>query len=135
VRPSVELLQTVLSLAGGLPEATVARLRPLIARIVEELTRQLATRLRPALAGITTPRPTYRPGGPLDLARTVRTNLAVSRLDEHGRLMLIPEEPVFKTRARRSMDWRLVLVVDVSGSMEASVIWSALTSAVLAGVP
>jgi hypothetical protein len=135
VRPSVELLQTVLSLAGGMPEATVARLRPLVARIVEELTRQLATRLRPALAGLTTPRPTYRPGGRLDLARTVHRNLAVSRLDEDGRLMLIPERPVFRTRARRSVDWRLVLVVDVSGSMEASVIWSALTSAVLAGVP
>src|SRR4029453_15779147 len=33
------------------------------------------------------------------------------------------------------VDWRLVLVVDVSGSMEASVIWSALTGAILAGVP
>jgi hypothetical protein len=135
VRPSVELLRTVLSLAGGLPESTVARLRPLVARIVDELTRQLATRLRPALAGITTPRPTYRPGGPLDLARTVRKNLAVSRFDEDGRLVLVPEQPVFKTRSRRGVDWRLVLVVDVSGSMEASVIWSALTSAVLAGVP
>jgi Mg-chelatase subunit ChlD len=135
VRPSVELLQTVLSLAGGLPESTVARLRPLIARIIEELTRQLATRLRPALSGITTPRPTYRPGGPLDLARTLRRNLAVSHLDEDGRLVLVPERPVFRTRSRRSMDWRLILVVDVSGSMEASVIWSALTSAVLAGVP
>src|SRR5262249_8657163 len=92
-------------------------------------------RLRPALAGITTPRPTYRPGGPLDLARTLRKNLAVSQLDQDGKLILIPERPVFRTRARRSVDWRLVLVVDVSGSMEASVIWSALTSAVLAGVP
>src|SRR5205814_247319 len=56
VQRSVELLQTVLSLAGGLPESTVAKLRPLVARIVDELTRQLATRLRPALAGLSTPR-------------------------------------------------------------------------------
>ena len=42
---------------------------------------------------------------------------------------------MFRTRARRGVDWRLVLVVDVSGSMEASVIWSALTAAILAGVP
>ena len=42
---------------------------------------------------------------------------------------------MFRTRARRGVDWRLVLVVDVSGSMEASVIWSALTASVLAGVP
>ncbi|MGI5243412.1 DUF5682 family protein [Dactylosporangium sp. CA-139066] len=135
VNPSVELLQTVLSLAGGMPESAVARLRPLVARIVDELTRRLATRLRPALAGITTPRPTYRPGGALDLARTLRANLATTRRDADGRVQVIPERPVFRTRARRGVDWRLVLVVDVSGSMEASVIWSALTGAILAGVP
>lgn len=135
VRPSVELLAQVLTLAGAMPEHTVARLRPLVARIVEDLTRQLATRLRPAMAGLVTPRPTYRPGGPLDLARTVRRNLPASRLDEHGKLLLVPEQPVFRSRSRRSLDWRLVLVVDVSGSMEPSVVWSALTSAVLAGVP
>ncbi|MFF5229077.1 DUF5682 family protein [Dactylosporangium sp. NPDC000521] len=135
VTPSVELLQTVLSLVGAMPESSVARLRPLVARIVEELTRQLAARLRPALAGITTPRPTRRPGGPLDLPRTLRANLATTRRDEDGRVRVIPERPVFRTKARRGVDWRLVLVVDVSGSMEASVIWSALTGAILAGVP
>lgn len=135
VQPSVELLATVLNLAGGMPESAVARLRPLVRRIVDELTRALAVRLRPALSGLTTPRPTYRPGGPLDLSRTLRANLAKSRWGEDGRLVLVPERPVFRTRARRGVDWRLVLVVDVSGSMEASVIWSALTSAVLAGVP
>ncbi|MEU7618673.1 DUF5682 family protein [Micromonospora rifamycinica] len=135
VRPSVELLRDVLTLAGGLPESTVARLRPLVARLVAELTRQLAARLRPALTGLTTPRPTYQPGGPLDLPRTLRANLATIRRDAQGRVMLVPERPVFRTRARRGVDWRLVLVVDVSGSMEESVIWSALTAAVLAGVP
>ncbi|GAB3088737.1 DUF5682 family protein [Micromonospora schwarzwaldensis] len=135
VRPSVELLRDVLTLAGGLPESTVARLRPLVTRLVEELTRELASRLRPALTGLTTPRPSYRPGGPLDLPRTLRANLATSRRDEQGRVVLVPERPVFRTRARRGVDWRLVLVVDVSGSMEESVIWSALTAAVLAGVP
>jgi uncharacterized protein with von Willebrand factor type A (vWA) domain len=135
VTPSVELLQTVLSLVGAMPESTVARLRPLVARIVDELTKQLASRLRPALAGITTPRPTRRPGGALDLPRTLRANLATTRRDADGRITVIPERPVFRTKARRGVDWRLVLVVDVSGSMEASVIWSALTGAILAGVP
>ncbi|MEV6523824.1 DUF5682 family protein [Longispora sp. NPDC051575] len=135
VRPSIELLQAVLSLAGALPESAVAKLRPLVARIVAELTRELATRLRPALAGLNTPRPTHRPGGRLNLPRTLRANLAASRRRPDGSLMLVPERPVFHTRARKGVDWRLVLVVDVSGSMEASVIWSALTASVLAGVP
>ncbi|WP_331747966.1 DUF5682 family protein (plasmid) [Streptomyces sp. NBC_00984] len=134
VRPSVELLGSVLSLAGGMPEAQLARLRPLVKRLVDELSRELATRLRPALTGLATPRPTRRPGGRLDLARTLRANLAHTRRTEDGRLVVVPERPLFSTRASKEADWRLVLVVDVSGSMEASVIWSALTAAVLGGV-
>ncbi|MYV78363.1 VWA domain-containing protein [Streptomyces sp. SID1046] len=135
VRPSVELLSSVLSLAGGLPEAQLARLRPLVRRLVDELAKELATRLRPALSGLATPRPTRRPGGKLDLARTLRANLAHTRRRADGTVVVVPERPVFSTRASREADWRLILVVDVSGSMEASVIWSALTAAVLGGVP
>ncbi|MEU2181485.1 vWA domain-containing protein [Streptomyces thermolilacinus] len=135
VRPSVDLLRTVLQHAGGLPEARLAALRPLVRRLVEALTRQLATRMRPALHGTTLPRPSRRPGGGMDLARTLRANLATASPGPDGTVRVIPERPVFRTRGRRSADWRLVLVTDVSGSMEASTIWTALTASVLAGVP
>ncbi|MEV0393692.1 vWA domain-containing protein [Polymorphospora rubra] len=135
VRPSMELLTSVLSLAGGLPESQLAKLRPLVRRLVEELTRELATRMRPALTGLTNPRPSRRPGGRINLARTLRANLAHTQRLGDGRTVVVPERPVFNTRTRTEADWRLVLVVDVSGSMEASVVWSALTAAVLAGVP
>ncbi|MEN3610662.1 DUF5682 family protein [Plantactinospora sp. ZYX-F-223] len=135
VRPSMELLTSVLSLAGGLPEGHLAKLRPLVRRLVDELTKQLATQLRPALTGLTNPRPSRRPGGRINLARTLRANLAHTQRLGDGRTVVVPERPVFNTRVRKEADWRLVLVVDVSGSMEASVVWSALTAAVLAGVP
>ncbi|MFD5647963.1 DUF5682 family protein [Streptomyces sp. NPDC127039] len=135
VRPSVDLLRTVLRHAGGLPEARLAALRPLVRRLVEALTRELATRLRPALHGTVVPRPSRRPGGGLDLPRTLRANLASAHRGPDGTVRVLPEHPVFRTRARRSADWRLVLVTDVSGSMEASTVWAALTASVLAGVP
>ncbi|WP_316524622.1 vWA domain-containing protein [Kitasatospora brasiliensis] len=135
VRPSVDLLRTVLEHAGGLPEARVARLRPLVRRLVDELSRELATRLRPALTGISVPRPSRRPGGGLDLDRTIRANLATARPAPDGGTLIVPERPVFRTRARQANDWRLILVVDVSGSMEASTVWAALTASILAGVP
>ncbi|MEV6054324.1 DUF5682 family protein [Streptomyces sp. NPDC052107] len=135
VRPSVDLLRSVLRHAGGLPEARLAALRPLVRRLVDALTRQLATRLRPALHGTALPRPSRRPGGGLDLPRTLRANLATARRMPDGTVRVVPERPVFRSRARRSADWRLILVTDVSGSMEASTIWAALTASVLAGVP
>ncbi|MGC9407925.1 vWA domain-containing protein [Streptomyces sp. DZ1-3] len=135
VRPSVDLLRTVLRHAGGLPEARLAALRPLVSRLVDALTTQLATRLRPALHGAVLPRPSRRAGGGLDLPRTLRANLAAARRGPDGKVLVVPEHPVFRTRAKRSADWRLVLVTDVSGSMEASTVWAALTASVLAGVP
>ncbi|MFJ5229284.1 DUF5682 family protein [Kitasatospora sp. NPDC088391] len=135
VRPSVDLLRTVLQHAGGLPESRVAALRPLVKRLVDELAKELATTLRPALTGVTLPRPSRRPGGRLDLDRTIRANLATARPGPDGSTLIVPERPVFRTRAAKANDWRLVLVVDVSGSMEASTVWAALTASVLAGVP
>ena len=134
VTPSVELLRNVLSLSGHLPESAMARLRPLVKRLVDELAKQLANQLRPALHGLTSPRPTSRPGGRLDFDRTVRANLASARREPDGRVTLFPTRPVFHTRVRKTAQWRLILVVDVSGSMESSVIWSALTAAVFAGI-
>ncbi|WP_129312176.1 DUF5682 family protein [Streptomyces sp. L2] len=135
VRPSVDLLRSVLRHAGGLPEARLAALRPLVRHLVEALTRELATRLRPALHGTALLRPSRRPGGGLDLPRTLRANLATARRTPDGSVQVIPERPVFRARAKRAADWRLILVTDVSGSMEASTIWAALTASVLAGVP
>ncbi|MGR6318788.1 DUF5682 family protein [Micromonospora soli] len=134
VRPSVELLHTVLALAGGLPEARLHRLRPLVARLVAELTEQLARQIRPALSGLATPRRSRRPAGRLDLGATVHANLHTAHIDSRGAAQIRPERFVFRSRGRRSVDWQVILLVDVSGSMEPSTIWAALTASVLAGV-
>lgn len=135
VTPSIELLEQVLSLKGGLGEAQLGKLRAIIRRVVEELVKQLAVRVRPALVGATSPRATRRPSATLHLSRTVGANLAKVRRDEAGELRLVPERLYFKQKSRRHLDWNVVLVVDVSGSMEPSVIYSALMAAILSGVP
>ena len=135
VRPSVDLLQNLLELRGSLAESRLTQLRRLVGRVVDQLVEALAIRLQPALSGLATRRPTRRPGGPLDLERTVRRNLHTLRRRPDGTPQLIPERWVFRQRARPSLDWRLVLVVDVSGSMEPSVIYSALVAAILSRVP
>jgi len=135
ITPSVELLQQLLALKGDLSEARLRRLRRLVSHVVDALVRELAVRMRPALVGSILSRPTRRKGGPLDLRRTVAANLRSVRFRADGSPQLAPDRLVFKTRARRSLDWRIILVVDVSGSMEPSVIYAALMAAILSGLP
>lgn len=135
VTPSVGLLEQVLALRGGLSEAHLEHLRRIVQRVVRALTEALAAQVRPALHGLALPRPTRRPTRRLDLARTVRANLATARRGEDGGLRLAPDRFVFRTRGARTMDWRVVLVVDTSGSMDANVVHAAMMAAVLAGLP
>ena len=135
VRPSVNLLEQVLALRRALPERELALLRKLARRITQRLAEQLANRLRPALSGLSTPRPTQRSGGRLDLARTVEANLDTAYRRGDGRIAVAPKRILFSTPAKRQMDWHLIFVVDVSGSMEASVIDTALVAAIFSALP
>ncbi len=135
VTPSIELLQQVLALKGGLSEERLHHARQLVDRVVTELVKELALRIQPALAGSVVSRPTHRRGRRLDLRRTVADNLRTVRFRTDGAPQLVPDRLVFHSRARRSLDWQVILLVDVSGSMEASVIYSALMAAILGGLP
>jgi hypothetical protein len=135
VRPSVDLLEQVLALRGALPERELAVLRKLARKITQRLAEQLANRLRPALTGLSTARPTRRRNRRLDFARTIDTNLNTAHRRDDGRIAIAPRRMVFRTPARRHIDWHLVFVVDVSGSMEASVIYSALMAAIFSSLP
>jgi Mg-chelatase subunit ChlD len=135
VTPSVELLHHLLALKGGLSEDRLDHLRRMVERVTKSLVQELSTRLRPALVGSIVPRPTRRTTGVLDLRRTVAGSLRSVRFHEDGTPRVVPDRLIFKTRARRSLDWRIILVVDISGSMEESVIYSALMAAILSGLP
>jgi hypothetical protein len=84
VRPSIELLHAVLSLASGMPEASLARLRPWSpAWSPPSPPSWLGDCAR--LTGLTSPRRTRRRTGVLDLPGTVRANLRTARPGADGR--------------------------------------------------
>ena len=134
VTPSIDLLEHILSLKGGLSDREFSHLKLLAQRIVEALVKELATRASPALTGLATPRTSCRRRGPLDLRKTIEANLATAYVYEDS-YRLAPRDFVFRSRAKKSLDWRIVLVVDVSGSMEPSVIHSAMMAGILGNLP
>jgi Mg-chelatase subunit ChlD len=135
VIPSMELLQQVLSMAGGTSESKTQRLRQIAKRITEQLAQKLAVRLRPHIHGLSIARPTRRRNRRLNLARTIRGNLANAVRREDGRTTIVAKDLIFHSASKREMDWHLTFVVDVSGSMTSSVVYSALCAAIFAELP
>lgn len=130
VTPSVDSLKTILNLKGALPEARLAKLRPIVARIVSELSKQLATTVRPALTQLTNVKTSTKKSARLALAATIRANLT-NVVEHDNRRTIVPVNPRFYQTQTKFSPWHIIVVVDVSGSMEASTIYASMTAAIL----
>lgn len=134
VRPSVELLTTMLHLRGALPESRLRLIRPIIAKVVAELAATLARDPVPALRGAASAAPSRRRTAKLDVPTTIRRNLR-HVVDVDGVPRVVPVTPYFRAPEERTSPWHIIVLVDVSASMDASTVYAATTAAILAGVP
>lgn len=134
VEPSPTLLKAVLRTKHLMDPKVLELARKLVAAVVEELMRRLATEVRHAFSGTRLRRPSQvRLARNFDVKRTLRGNLGHYQPEERK---LYIEDAYFFTRSRRRVDdWQVILLVDQSGSMVSSVIHSAVTAACLWGLP
>lgn len=134
VEPDVHLVGTLLSLRGLIPDATKDTAREVVRRVVEELLKRIEGPTRQTVGGaLDRSRRTSRPRpGDIDWGRTILANLKHYQ-PEYG--TVIPERLVGYARSRRAALREVVLLVDQSGSMAASVIYAGVFSAVLASLP
>ena len=133
VEPDVHLVATLLALNSVLPEETRATARLVVRRVVEDLERRLAQQTRQAVRGALARsargrRPRHHE---IDWDKTVRANL---RHWQPAQRALIPETLVGYGRRQQSVPREVVLCVDQSGSMAASVVFAAVFAAVMAGL-
>lgn len=133
VEADVHLVGTLLSLHRAMPETTKETARAVVRTVVEDIEKRLATRTRATLTGALDrsariSRPRHRD---IDWDRTIRANLA-HYLPEYG--TVVPERLIGYGRASRSMKKEVVLCVDQSGSMAASVVYASVFGAVLASM-
>jgi Mg-chelatase subunit ChlD len=131
--PDVNLVATLLSLRSVLPNRTRETARQVVRRVVEEVQRRLAEPLRQAVTGslqrsARNRRPRHNE---IDWNRTIRANL---RHYQQEQKTIIPETRIGFGRRRSSLR-DLILCVDQSGSMAASVVYAGIFGAVLASLP
>jgi Mg-chelatase subunit ChlD len=133
VTPDVHLVGTLLSLRSVLPQRTRETARQVVRRVVDELMRRLAAPTRQAVLGSLSraTRNTRPRHSEIDWPRTIRANL---RHYQPRYRTVIPERRIGYGRKRGSLR-DIILCVDQSGSMAASVVYSGVFGAVLASLP
>lgn len=133
VEPDVHLVSTLLSLNRVMPERSKAAARQVVASVVADLERRVAQPTRTALAGALnraarTNRPRPRD---IDWDRTIRANLRHYQ-PEHA--TIVPERLIGYARRGNALQRDVILCVDQSGSMAASVVYASVFAAVLASM-
>ncbi|RRR75633.1 MAG: VWA domain-containing protein [Candidatus Viridilinea halotolerans] len=133
VTPDVHLASTLLSLKHVMPARAKATARLVVQRVVDDLTKRLAAPLRQAVTGsLNRSTRNVRPRhNEIDWHRTIRANL---RHYQPQQRTIIPERRIGYGRRRGSLR-DIILCIDQSGSMAASVVYSGIFGAVLASLP
>ncbi|MEV6343864.1 VWA domain-containing protein [Actinoplanes sp. NPDC051851] len=133
VEPDVHLVGTLLSLNRVMPDAARDAARQVVRTVVAELERRIEQRTRAAVTGALNR--AARIGRPrhadIDWDRTIRANLRHYR-SEHR--TVIPERLIGYGRRSSAVQRDVVLCVDQSGSMAASVVFAGVFASVLASI-
>ena len=132
VQPDLEMATELIALGRVMPAETRETARQVVRTVVENVERRLANPLRQAVTGAlnrasVTRRPRARD---INWDRTIRRNLRHYQPDLHT---VIPE--TLLGHARRASALRdVIIAVDQSGSMAASVVYSSVFAAVMASI-
>ncbi|NUR25673.1 MAG: VWA domain-containing protein [Catenulispora sp.] len=133
VEPDVHLVGTLLSLNHLMPAETKETARQVVRKLVEDLEKRLGAKLRATVSGALdkstrTSRPRH---SDIDWGRTIQVNLK-NYLPEYQ--TVVPERLVGYARKERAVKRDVVLAIDQSGSMYASVVYASVFGAVLASL-
>jgi Mg-chelatase subunit ChlD len=130
---NVELVATLLSARGLVPDAAKDAARQIVREVVDELRKQLESEVRTSLLGAVR----RDQHSPLKLARNIDWKKTIGknlRGWDTDRRRLVPERIYFWSNQRRRHDWDVVIAVDQSGSMGESVVYSSVMAAIFASI-
>ncbi|MEO8022565.1 VWA domain-containing protein [Polaromonas sp.] len=133
-QPDVHLVANLLSLASVIPEGTRATARQVVRTVVDQLMDKLQEPLRGAISGaLDRSQRRSRPRhAEIDWNRTIRLNL---RHWQPALRTIVPQTLIGYGRKARRPQREVILCIDQSGSMAASVVYSSIFGAVLASLP
>jgi Mg-chelatase subunit ChlD len=132
MQPDVNLVATLMNLNKAMPQKTRDTAKIVVRKVVEDLEKRLAQPLREAIRGalnraVRNRRPKY---SEIDWHQTIRANLKNYQEDLKT---VIPSQLIGKGRKGQALK-NIILLVDESGSMAASVVYASIFGAVMASL-
>ncbi len=130
----VHLVASLIALSGVIPASTKDTARRVVRKVVQELLKKLEEPMRSAVTGaLDRSQRNRRPRhSEIDWNRTIRANLRHWQQDYRT---IVPQQLIGYGRKARSPQREVVLCIDQSGSMAASVVYSSIFGAVMASLP
>ncbi|VTR97781.1 Uncharacterized protein OS=Cystobacter violaceus Cb vi76 GN=Q664_20175 PE=4 SV=1: VWA_CoxE [Gemmata massiliana] len=134
IEPNLELVHTLMTHRDLMNEKTRVLARKIIDQVVEDLKRRMQVQVEQTILGAIrkdrhSPRKVYRN---LDLKTTLRRNLKNYDPDT-GKLLV--DRVFFYAAERKKKPWHVVVVVDQSGSMMESTVFSSIMASIFAELP
>lgn len=131
--PDIDLVTTLMSLSGVIPQKAKATARVVVRKVVEDLKKKLDAPMKQAVTGALkrstrTRRPRHNE---IDWNRTIRANLKHYQPEYKT---VVPEIRIGYGRKRSELR-SVIVCIDQSGSMGQSVVYSGVFGAVLASIP
>ncbi|MBN8853197.1 MAG: hypothetical protein BGO55_13325 [Sphingobacteriales bacterium 50-39] len=133
IEPDVHLVASLMTLSHVIPDKTKDTARQVVRKVVDELMRKLAERTRQAITGsLNRSTRNRRPRhNEINWPATIQKNLKHYQPEYKT---IIPETKIGYGRKRTSLK-DIVLCLDQSGSMGASVVYSGIFGSVMASIP
>jgi len=134
VEPSLEIVKTILSLKDMLPHDVKEVARSVVRKVVDELKDKFKDDVEKHIIGaikrdVHTPIKVFRN---IDWKDSIRRNL---KHYDPGSKKLIMAEPRFHSAEKKKKPWQIIILIDESGSMTNSIIYSVVIASIFASLP
>jgi len=134
LEPNVGLLKNILAFRNMMPANVQKLAYTIVEQVVKDLQKQLEIKVKRTFYGRKLPmsNSTYRIFRNFDFKQTIHKNLK-NYNPEYG--TVIPDRLYFNQNIRRYNPWHIVILVDESGSMVDSVIYTAVMASIFVRMP
>ena len=134
LQPNFNSVRLLMKLRGKLSNSVQDEVKALIKKVVDEILQKIQTSFINTMTGKKNRfrRSLLKNSQNFDWRTTIKANL---KHFDHDQQRIVIEKAIFNSRAKRQLPWDIILCVDQSGSMDSSIIYSAVCASIITQLP